>query len=278
MLKEMHGTEAKRLFIAVRAEGQADDIAAALFERGYTYVIAGKDETLPAMLAAARNSTTAEPVAAPLLEQPLPAMRQRDANTSIRRMRQFWIAWCVAVLLLGAAVVGFGTLFALSEAWPHWAKIGGRVAAGLLALFAVCDAYRIAARGTAAFQEVLAQNLASIVTAELERLHAAAAQRRLILAAKDDPKAAGALGLSLTSWSFDGEDVRSLLGNPTEAALREVLASIEAYNLMIDALAPGDAQAEHGLARQIEEISAGINRAMQSVAGRLDAYRPGAAQ
>src|SRR5262249_13320748 len=159
----------------------------------------------------------------------------------------FWIAWCVAVLLLGAAVVGFGYLFALSESWPDWAKIGGRVAAGLLGALAIYDAYRIAARGTGALQEGLAQNLASIVTAELERLHAAAAQRRLILAAKDDPKAAGALGLSLSSWSFDGEDVRNLLGNPTEAALHEVLASIAAYNLMIDTLAPGDAQAENGL-------------------------------
>lgn len=256
---------------AMAADGAA---ATALFRRGYACVMAGSDMMLldtgaAALLTAARGFASAGPAG-----QPIPAAVQRDAHTSIRRMRQFWVAWCVAVLLLGAAVVGFGTLFALSEAWVPWARISGRVAAGLLAVLAVYDAYRIATRGTAALQEVLAQNLASIVIAELERLHAATAQRKLALAAKGTP---GSLGLALDCWSFDGEDVRNLLGNPTEAALRDVLASIEAYNRLIGTLASGDAAAEGGLARQIEEISAGINRAMASVAGRLEAYRQTAA-
>jgi hypothetical protein len=296
MPKDTVGPKApERLYVAVQAESRAAldrvaEIAAAgnieltfvepaakdgvagLLENGHAFVIAGNDlKLLGPGLSAMRNAARSTATAA--AEHPAPVMRQRDAGTSIRRMRQFWIAWCVAVLLLGAAIVGFGYLFALSESWPHWVKIGGRAAAGLLAAFAVYDAYRIAARGTAAFQEVLAQNLASIVVAELERLDAAAARRKLALAARDEP---GALGLSLTSWSFDGEDVRNLLGNPTEEALRDVLASIAAYNRLIDTLAAGDTQAETGLARQIEEISLGINRAMASVAGRLEAYRHGA--
>jgi 2-keto-3-deoxy-L-rhamnonate aldolase RhmA len=267
----------------IRATGKplagsvADGTAAgALFQRGYGFVIAGSDKMLldagaSAMLVTARAGIASGTVAEP----PVPAQWRRDANTSIRRMRQFWVAWCIAVLLLGAAVVGFGYLLALSESWSLWAKIGGRVAAGLLAILAVYDAYRIATRGTAALQEVLAQNLASIVVAELERLHAAAAQRKLALAAKDEP---GTLGLSFESWSFDGDDVRNLLGNPTEAALRDVLASIAAYNQLIDTMAPGDAAAQSGLAHQIEEISSEINRAMASVVGRLDIYRQSAAR
>jgi 4-hydroxy-2-oxoheptanedioate aldolase len=257
----------------IAADGKG---AGALFQRGYGFVIAGSDMSLldagaSAMLVAAQAGIASAAGAEP----PIPAQWQRDANTSIRRMRQFWVAWCIAVLLLGAAVVGFGYLFALSESWSLWAKIGGRAAAGLLAILAVYDAYRIATRGTAALQEVLAQNLGSIVVAELERLHAAAAQRKLALAAKDDP---GTLGLSFESWSFDGDDVRNLLGNPTESALRDVLASIAAYNQLIDTLAPGDAAAASGLARQIEEISAEVNRAMASVAGRLDVYRQSVAR
>ena len=57
-----------------------------------------------------------------------------------------------------------------------------------------------------------------------------------------------------------------------------MLASIAAYNQLIDRLAPGDAAAESGLASQIEAISAEINRAIASVAGRLDIYREGAAR
>jgi 4-hydroxy-2-oxoheptanedioate aldolase len=271
-----HALRAAGMPLACAAADAAD--AAALFQRGYAFVIAGSDMMLldagaSALLAAARTGAAGavfQPAAAGAVSGTL---GQRDANTSIRRMRQFWVAWCVAVLLLGAAVVGFGYLFSLSEAWEPWAKIGARAAAGLLAALAVYDAYRIATRGTAALQEVLAQNLASIVIAELERLHAAAAQRKLALAAKDEP---GTLGLRLASWSFDGEDVRNLLGNPTEQALRDVLTSIDAYNRLIDTLAPDDPQAETGLARQIEEISAGINRAMASVTGRLDDYRQAA--
>jgi hypothetical protein len=283
----------ERLFVAVQAERRdaidrvaeiaaagdidvtfveraAQDEVAALLQGGHAFVIAGHDlKLLGPGVAAMRHAARAVPAAA---EHPAPVLRQRDAATSIRRMRQFWVAWCVAVLLLGAAIVGFGYLLALSEGWPYWLKIGSRVAAGLLAMLAVYDAYRIAARGTAAFQEVLAQNLASIVIAELERLDTAAARRKLALTAKDEP---ASLGLSLSSWSFDGEDVRNLLGDPTEEALRDVLESIEAYNRLIDTLAAGDMQAETGLARQIEEISLGVSRAMASVAGRLEAYRQG---
>jgi 4-hydroxy-2-oxoheptanedioate aldolase len=255
----------KRLGSAA-ADGQE---ASRMFASGYALVIAGSDTTLlgtatAAMLAEARRGEDA----------PVAALRDHGdwtATTSIRRMRRFWMAWCVAVLLLGAAVVGFGYLFSISEDWWIGYRIGGRILAGLIAAWAIYDAHRMAVHGTAALQEVLAHNLATMVAAELERLKAATAERRRSLAAKSSGFVAE-LGdeervcLELPYCRFDNEDVRTLLGNPTEQALGAVLEAIEEYNRLIHA-SRDRALSQGELVRRIDAVFDSVNRAMVSVVG-----------
>jgi hypothetical protein len=214
-------------------------------------------------------------------------------QTSLSRMRQFWVAWCVAVLLLAIAVGGFAYLISLSEAWPLSYKLVGRSLAGLVVAFALYDAYRLAAQGTAALQEVLAQNLGLMVSAELERLQSAAASRRALLVQMDaemlaDPTSIqDRLALAVPTYGAYRDDVQSLLGNPTEAALQRVLISIREYNDMLGRYRRGEAAhdvglpdfAEDDLADKVEELSDRISAALASIARQIEGSpgRPGGA-
>jgi 2-keto-3-deoxy-L-rhamnonate aldolase RhmA len=251
--------------------------AAGIFAAGYALVVAGSDTTLlgaaaASMLAEVRAGETRAGEAVFVAPPSLPRYENDwTATTSIRRMRRFWTAWCVAVLLLGIAVVGFGYLFSISEDWSAGYRIGGRILAGLIATWAIYDAHRMAVHGTVALQEVLAQNLATMVATELERLKAATDARRRSLAAKGAGVVAALgdaerIGLELPTCRFDNEGVRTLLGNPIEQALSAVLEAIEEYNRLIHA-GRDRALSQSELARRIDAVFDSVNLAMASVIG-----------
>jgi 4-hydroxy-2-oxoheptanedioate aldolase len=251
----------------IAADGKA---AARMVASGHAFVVAGSEATLlgsaaASMLAEARAGEASAPAALP------PFHSDWTTSTSIRRMRRFWMAWCVAVLLLGIAVVGFGYLFSISEDWWVGYKIGGRILAGLAAAWAIYDAHRMAVHGTVALQEVLAQNLATMVASELERLKAATDARRRSLAAKGAGVVAALgdadrIGLELPTCRFDNEGVRTLLGNPTEQALGVVLEAIAEYNRLIHA-SRDRALSQSELTHRIDGVFDSVNLAMASVLG-----------
>jgi 2-keto-3-deoxy-L-rhamnonate aldolase RhmA len=260
---------AGKLLGSAAADGKT---ASRLFASGHALVIAGSDTTLLGSAAASMLAEARAGEAAPVTAPSLPRYHSDwTATTSIRRMRRFWMAWCVAVLLLGIAVVGFGYLFSISEDWWIGYKIGGRILAGLIAAWAIYDAHRMAVHGTVALQEVLAQNLATMVASELERLKAATDARRRSLAAKGSSLMAALcdeerIGLELPTCRFDNEGVRTLLGNPTEQALGAVLEAIEEYNRLIHA-GRDRALSQSELARRIDAVFDSVNLAMASVVG-----------
>jgi hypothetical protein len=192
-----------------------------------------------------------------------------SAPSYSRSMKQFWAAWCLAILLLSASIVGFGAVVSFSTGWPMGLKVALRAVAGLAAVMACYEAYRLAVRGTEVLQDVLAQSLAVMVKAELESLQAMTSQRKQALISSSEigrPQDLASLGLAVPRGLPQASDVGKLLGHATEDALCAVLDAIEDYNRLVGSLAAdGQPRAGRVLAGKIEEVSERLGRALSAV-------------
>jgi len=151
-------------------------------------------------------------------DMPMP----RPAQT---RLLPFWVAWMMAVALLAGGLAGTVLVVKHTGQWDNADQWVTRGAASALALFAFYLAFRLALVGTAALQRALAHNLALLVSFELAELKAETMARAEILAAGGNSPA-----FRLPFFREEREDIAKLLGEPTEAALRRLLFSLEAFN------------------------------------------------
>ena len=156
-------------------------------------------------------------------------------------MRLFWIAWSFAICLI---LVGLGLtawVFASSEHLPDEMQLIVRAASLVVSLAAFVGSFRLALLATATLRAVLAQNLATLIVAELNDLRQAAQQQAAALAGETSLQPGHA---PVTSWPLSGalpvpavlgesREVRRLLGPATEQTLEQLLISLESYNRMV---------------------------------------------
>ncbi|WP_374384482.1 hypothetical protein [Dongia sp.] len=153
-------------------------------------------------------------------------IRDMSLPKSVRaRLLPFWAGWLMSILLLAGALAGVVIVVRQTVDWAFDDQWVARGAAVMLALFAVYFAFRLAMLGTAALQRALAHNLARVISGELAQLKAETDRRARILAAGHISSA-----IPMPSFSREGAEIVELLGHPTEATLRQLLISLEAFN------------------------------------------------
>lgn len=184
----------------------------------------------------------------------------------------FWAAWAMAVAVIAGLLGGVAIVLNATRSWTgadQASLYGVLILSALAGLYA---AFRLALYGTSCLQRVLAHNLARLIALELSDLRAAAEQRSHSLNA--DPLAApfapAAPALPVPRFFRDAEDIGALLGEPTERALEDLLASLTAFNRALDAVrhhrpTRGTAarqQACHDLRRQLASVHDCLTAAM----------------
>ena len=159
-------------------------------------------------------------------------------------MRLFWLAWSLAVLLVLVAVGGSAWVFAASEDWSNLPRIVARATCILGSLLAFVGAFRLALLATASLRFVLAQNLAALIVMELDELRQNAEERAVALA-KNELAHSQERGreewrsirtLPIPRFFGERKEIRKLLGPATQETLEELLASLENYNQIVDAV------------------------------------------
>lgn len=183
----------------------------------------------------------------------------------------FWLAWFVAVICVAAAIAGGVVAVDMIANWSgdrQWVALGLACAFSLLALFV---AYRAALAGTRSLQRTLAGNLAMLIAFELDELRCAAEQRAqlLHLGSHIEETDAVAAGLPVPAFFAEREEIRDLLGEPTERVLVDLLNSLQGFNM---ALAGGDRPAHvsrSDLENHLTVVYAHLGSAMSSLAPHL---------
>ncbi len=150
-------------------------------------------------------------------------------------MRPFWIAWGLAVALIGAATAAAGWVISISASWPFLAMAAVRLGCVVLALLTFVAAFRLALLGTVSLKRVLAKNLAVLIALELDDLRLAAQERARALgdvaaAHSSHPHLPSSGALEIPSFFGDRDEIRKLLGKATEHSLEQLLVSLQSYN------------------------------------------------
>jgi hypothetical protein len=153
-------------------------------------------------------------------------------------MRLFWMAWGLAVLLIGAAIGGSAWVLTASAAWPLLPLTLLRLLCAAAIVVAFVGAFRLALLGTVALKRVLARNLAVVIAMELEDLRASVTECASALGDETAP-AASARALEIPDFLGKREVIRNLLGRATEHTLEQVLLSLESYNATIQEIERG---------------------------------------
>lgn len=187
------------------------------------------------------------------------------------RVWPFWLAWFVAILCLAAAIAGVVVALRMTADWPNdrqWTAFG---LAGLFSIGALFMAYRAALAGTRSLQRALAGNLAMLVAFELDQLRCAAEQRAQLIHVASQVAGVDAVAARLPVPAFfaEREEIRHLLGEPTERVLVDLLNSLHGFNL---ALAAGDRPLRvprSDLEGHLSVVSTHLGRALSSLAPYL---------
>jgi hypothetical protein len=161
-------------------------------------------------------------------------------------MRLFWMAWGLAVLLIGAAIGGSAWVLTASAAWPLLPLTLLRLVCAAAIVIAFVGAFRLAILGTVALKRVLARNLAIVIAMELEDLRASVTECASALAETGSEAPA----LDIPAFLGKREEIRSLLGRATEHTLERVLVSLQSYNATIQEIERGVRAADAEAARQ----------------------------
>jgi hypothetical protein len=161
-------------------------------------------------------------------------------------MRLFWMAWGLAVLLIGAAIGGSAWALTASAAWPLLPLTLLRLVCAAAIVIAFVGAFRLAILGTVALKRVLARNLAIVIAMELEDLRASVTECASALAETGSEAPA----LDIPAFLGKREEIRSLLGRATEHTLEQVLVSLQSYNATIQEIERGVRAADAEAARQ----------------------------
>ena len=191
-------------------------------------------------------------------------------------MRLFWMAWAIAVLLVLVSIGGTAWVFAESDGWSVFPRIGVRSLCLVGSLAAFVGAFRLALLATASLRFVLAQNLAALIVMELDDLRNAAQECADALAALANagPKQAQSRAwqpsgtLRIPRFFGDREEIRKLLGPTTEQTLEEVLISLQSYNKAVVEVnsQSADRNAVLHLWEEIGVLQQWLKRAAQQVA------------
>jgi hypothetical protein len=191
-------------------------------------------------------------------------------------MRLFWMAWAIAVLLVLVSVGGTAWVFAQTDGWAAFPRIGARSLCILVSLAAFVGAFRLALLATASLRFVLAQNLAALIVMELDDLrnaaqecadalaHLAAAEPRQVQSRPWRPSGT----LRIPRFFGDREEIRKLLGPATEQTLEELLISLQSYNKAVVEVNSrnADRNAVLHLWEEIGVLQQWLKRAAQEVA------------
>jgi hypothetical protein len=161
-------------------------------------------------------------------------------------MRLFWMAWGLAVLLIGAAIGGSAWVLTASAAWPLLPLTVLRLVCAAGIVIAFVGAFRLAILGTVALKRVLARNLAIVIAMELEDLRASVTECASALTETGSEAPA----LDIPAFLGKREEIRSLLGRATEHTLEQVLVSLQSYNATIEEIERGVRAADAEGARQ----------------------------
>jgi hypothetical protein len=203
-------------------------------------------------------------------------IRSGHRQDGLLKMRLFWMAWGLAVLLVLVATGGTAWVFAASDQWSALARIGSRAAClvGLLAAFV--GAFRLALLATASLRFVLAQNLAALIVMELDDLRQAAQERAAALSGHAGAEAQKTFSdawqpsetLQIPRFFGNRNEIRKLLGPATEQTLEQVLISLQSYNQTVsDArLRSGDRSTKARLWQEIAVVQERIKQAAREVA------------
>src|SRR5690349_14376870 len=191
-------------------------------------------------------------------------------------MRLFWMAWAIAVLLVLVSIGGTAWVFAESDGWSVFPRIGVRSLCLVGSLAAFVGAFRLALLATASLRFVLAQNLAALIVMELDDLRNAAQECADALAelATAEPKQAQSCAwrpsgpLRVPRFFGDRQEIRKLLGPTTEQTLEEVLISLQSYNKAVVEVNSrnADRNAVLHLWEEIGVLQQWLKRAAQEVA------------
>lgn len=158
-------------------------------------------------------------------------------------MRLFWMAWGLAVLFVLIAIAGSAWVFTASDSWPNVPRIFWRSVCIVGSLLAFVGAFRLAMLATASLRFILSQNLAALIVMELDELRQSTHDRAVELAQKNLTKEIRERGewrsigtLPIPSFFGERKEIRKLLGPATQETLEELLASLENYNQIVDAV------------------------------------------
>jgi hypothetical protein len=153
-------------------------------------------------------------------------------------MRLFWTAWGLAFFVIAAAVATVAWLLSISETWQLVPFFLIRALCIIIGLIAFVGAFRLGLMGTVSLRVLLAQNLAIVITMELDDLRLAMQTRAIALGERP---VAPDQALDAKDWQLtelqkypallgDRAEVRKLLGKATEHALEQILVSLHQYN------------------------------------------------
>lgn len=147
----------------------------------------------------------------------------------------FWLAWCVALLWVAAAIAGGVGIVSRTELWEPLPQLTARGATFILAIGALFAAYRTALLGTQSLQRALAQNLAMLIAFELEQLRIEAERRAELLHAGSqiDLVMGATAELHVPGFFAEREEIRAAFGEPTERVLSELLQSLQNFNIAL---------------------------------------------
>lgn len=158
-------------------------------------------------------------------------------------MRLFWMAWAFAILLVLIAIGGSAWVFTASDSWSDLPRIFWRSACIVGSLLAFVGAFRLAMLATASLRFILSQNLAALIVMELDELRQRTQDRAIELAKKNLTAEARDRGewrsigaLPIPRFFGERKEIRKLLGPATQGTLEELLASLQSYNQIVDAV------------------------------------------
>jgi hypothetical protein len=194
--------------------------------------------------------------------------RRPAAEPTLPWILPFWLAWIFAVLCVAAAIAASVLSIGLTEDWPRTDRWLARLLVALAALVALYVAYRSAMAGTRSLQRALVANMAMLIALELEELRLEAEQRAQMIHLG---RAVGgmrgeAAGLPVPAFLAEREEIREMLGEPTERALTDLLYSLQNFNL---AMAAGNhplPQPRSDLPGHLATVCEHLGRAMQCLA------------
>jgi hypothetical protein len=169
----------------------------------------------------------------------VPTGRPMDFWAGSRPMTVFWMAWGLAVLLLGGAIATAAWLLSISESSSLLPLTLALATCAILVIGAFFGSVRLALLATAALKRVLAQNLAIVIAMELKELRASIKARADSLGADHSASAATAApvqAIEIPKFFGKREEIRKLLGRPTERTLQDILAGLQSYNASVQEL------------------------------------------